>query len=113
MKDEKLRIETDNILRSISRHEGRYPDEDDAFHAIEQAFLGAGYVQVQPAEGELVPIPDSFILMEMGKIVGAILAAQHAYDKARIETLEIDYQMLSEEAKELSDELKELKRNPR
>lgn len=35
--------------------------------------------------------------------------AQLAHDKTRIQTLEIDYQMLSEEAKGLSDENKELK----
>ena len=50
--DEKLRIEIDYILAEVANHSNRYPDEDDAAHAIEQAFRDAGYRQL-PSEKEL------------------------------------------------------------
>ena len=56
--DEKLRIEIDYILAEVANHSNRYPDEDDAAHAIEQAFRDAGWIEPQqPAEGELAGCP--------------------------------------------------------
>lgn len=78
-------------------------------------------LEPQQPEGELVqsdtyrhsqcitPHPAQIMSKCCACVWDEAIKAQLAHDKVRIQTLEIDYQMLSEEAKGLSDENKELK----
>ena len=94
--DEKLRIEIDYILAEVANHSNRYPDEDDAAHAIEQAFRDAHWIEPQQPEGEWAPCPP-----DCTKVIDCCdceirlgMKAQRAHDKTRMVPSEDELKVL-------------------